>query len=155
MCPQCKRPATGAIFVPSLSEAEYVVAVCGEHDLMGNGERFTFDALAQSPQSFLAAFDRQLVFDVDPELRGWLVAHVNGETAPLGLLTANDVAVRLNKSVRTVERYVAEGKLKAFQPSGPKAHIRVSTEALEAFIKAESKPRKPRTRVQAQPSDVF
>jgi excisionase family DNA binding protein len=137
-----------------LAEAAYVVAVCSEHDLLGDGEHFTFDAMRHSPAGFLAAFDRQVV-DGDHALRAWLVSQSRGEASPSGLLTVAEAGKRENVSERTIQRWIEKGELKAIRlGSGPRAHIRIEPAALEDRRK-RAKPPKRKAVKSPTPADLY
>jgi excisionase family DNA binding protein len=153
-CPQCSRAATSAIFLPSLAESRYVAAVCDRHDVLGDGERFSFDAMGQSPAAFLAVLDRAEL-DPDPALRGWLVGQEHGETEAAGPLTVAQAARRESVSDRTVQRWIANGELLAARiGTGPRAHIRIEPAALDELRRSRRPKRRPRVK-SPQPSDLF
>jgi excisionase family DNA binding protein len=153
-CVDCGKLATGAIFLPSLADAEYAVPVCDRHDIMGDGDFFSFDAMVQAPGSFLSAFDRQIV-DPDEALRGWLVAQTRGESNPSGLLTVADAAKREGVVARTIQRWIERGELTAIRHgTGPRAHIRIEETALDKLRRAR-KPPKRKPVAPPTPADLF
>jgi hypothetical protein len=97
---------------------------------MGDGERFSLDAMASSPGSFLAAFDRQHV-EPDEALRGWLVDQANGATVS-EVLTVVQAAAVLQVNPETVRRRVRRGELATLPRSGPTAPMRILRSALGA-----------------------
>jgi hypothetical protein len=111
-CPQCSRPASGAIFVPSLADTQYAVAVCDRHDLMGDGERFTLNIMRGAAAAFLSAVDRQTM-EGDEALREWLVEAANGAGAHAAALTVSEAGERENLSQRAVQRLCASDALGA------------------------------------------
>jgi excisionase family DNA binding protein len=153
-CPQCSRPAAGAIFLPSFADAQYVVAACERHDVMQDGDFFSFDVMSQSPGSFLAAFDRQIV-EVDDVLRGWLVAQSRGESNPSGLLTVAEAAKREDVSERTIQRWIEKGELPAIRHgTGLRAHIRIEEATLDQLRRAR-KPSKRKPVAAPASADLF
>jgi excisionase family DNA binding protein len=146
VCASCGSLAAAAIFLPSFAESEYVVPVCGKHDVMGDGEWFTFDTMASSAASFLAAFDRQQVDDQDDALRGWLVERANGVEASSHTLTVAEAAAYLKVNAETIRRRVRRGDLMALPRIG-NAPIRIEPDELSAERPA-------RRRVTPKPSDL-
>jgi hypothetical protein len=128
-CGQCGGIAADAIFVPSLADVQYVVAVCGRHDLMGDGERFSLDAMSENPAAFLAAFDKQHV-EPDESLRGWLVERTTG--AKTDVLDVLQAAAYLKCDPETVRRRVKRGEIAELPRSGKTAPIRIRRDALDA-----------------------
>jgi excisionase family DNA binding protein len=106
------------------------VPVCSRHDLMGDGERFSCDAMASSAAAFLAAFDRQTV-DVDEALRGWLVERATGAPGS-DVLTVEEAAAYLRVHPETIKRRIRRGELKALPRGGPTVPIRIARDQLEA-----------------------
>jgi hypothetical protein len=150
-CGDCQKLATGAIFVPSLAAAEYVLAVCDRHDLMGDGEHFSLAAMRDSPAAFLAAFDGQIV-DVDEALRGWLV-EAGRKVAQPAVLTVAQAAVREEVSERQVQRWCEQGALGAGAwrtGDGERSSWRIAPDALDAR-RAKPRARRP---AKVEPADV-
>jgi excisionase family DNA binding protein len=152
-CADCGKLATGAIFLPSLANSEYVVGVCDQHDVLGDGEHLSMEAMATSPAPFLAAFDRQHV-DGDEALRGWLVDQSRGGGKAVDLLDTKQVASYTGFDVRTIQRWIGAGDLKAISVgNGPKAAKRIRREDLAAFLESSKAVRRKRATVQTE--DVF
>jgi hypothetical protein len=106
------------------------VGVCSKHDVMGDGERFGFDAMGQSPAAFLGALDRAEL-DPDPALRGWLVERATGAPAA-DVVTVDEFAAYLKVHPETVKRRIRRGELVALPRGGPTAPIRLKLDQLEA-----------------------
>jgi excisionase family DNA binding protein len=130
------------------------VAVCDQHDVMGDGDFFSFAVMSQAPGGFLAAFDRQIV-DVDETLRGWLVSQSRGESNSNGLLTVADAAKRERVAPRTIQRWIERGELQAIrQGTGPRAHIRIEESKLDNLRRGR-KPPKRKPVAAPTPADLF
>jgi len=148
-CAACGKLATGAIFIPSLTDSEYVVAVCNAHDLMQDGQHFTREAMRQAPAAFLSAFDGQIV-EPDPKLRAWLV-EVGRDVAMPEALTVAQAAAVANMSERAIQRLCQSGALGAGAwrtSDGARASWRIDREALEKW-QARPKARAARAKVDA------
>src|ERR1700722_11642928 len=140
-CVSCHAVASRAIFLPSLAEAAYVVAVCDRHDVLGDGDDFSFEAMAANPAPFIAAFDRQQV-EADDELRDWLLERSRGvRPSPVDLLTTAQVAERIGVSERTVQRRIHDGELAAVTVGGVR---RVRPDDLDPLLKSSKARRRQR-----------
>jgi excisionase family DNA binding protein len=141
----CGNLATGAIFMPSLSQPEYVVAVCDRHDILGEGDYFALVAMSQTPATFLRAFEQQVIADDDENLRGWLV-EAGRDVQQKSALTVSEAARAVNLSERAMQRLCASGALGkgAWRTSeGARASWRINAAALDHWkgrVRARSVP---------------
>jgi excisionase family DNA binding protein len=151
-CPQCGRLATRAIFLPDLGESEHVVPVCDRHDVSGDGDEISFDAMIANPKPYLRALSWQLV--EDESLREWLLEQSRGQAKSADLLTVAEAARATGFSERTVQRWIADRSLAAVSiGEGPRAAKRIKSRDLDAFFRSAKAPQ--RERQTPQPADVF